>query len=437
MEISIKESSIIKPLKETPKMNLWVSDLDLLVTSGYTPTVYFYKQQPNNKNSNFFEAKVLKDALSELLVHFYPVAGRLGKDENGRIQINCNGDGALFIEAETTSFLDHFGDFTPCSDMINLVPTFDSYSSDSDISSYPIFAAQLTRFGCGSVCIGVCFNHIMADGISAIHFFNSWSDIARGISIIVPPFIDRTVLDDRVPPTPTFSHVEYDPPPTMINNISTQTYNAKPTSTKMFKITLDQLNALKSKPKSGTKYTTYEILTAHIWCCVCKARKLCNDQLIKLYIPTDGRFRLDPPLPLGYLGNVQFITTVLSSAGEIESSQFEHIVEEIRKSLKKMDDMYLRSSLAYLKMQSDLTALRRGPHTFKCPNLDIVSWTRLPIYDADFGWGRPVYMGRAKVVSEGMAYVIHGPNNDNTLSLLICLHADHMDSFQNLFYNFM
>ncbi|XP_065850363.1 shikimate O-hydroxycinnamoyltransferase-like [Euphorbia lathyris] len=147
MKISVKERIMIRPAKETPQRNLWVSDLDLIVSRVHVPTVYFYKHQPN---SNFFEAQVLKDALSEVLVPFYPIAGRLGEDENRRIHINCNGSGALFIEAETTSFLHHFGDFTPCSDMLHLVPAF--HASD-DISSYPLCAVQLTRFKCGSVCI--------------------------------------------------------------------------------------------------------------------------------------------------------------------------------------------------------------------------------------------------------------------------------------------
>ncbi|WCJ30073.1 HXXXD-type acyl-transferase family protein [Euphorbia peplus] len=424
---------MVRPSKETPEMNLWLSDLDLLVTRSHVPTVYFYKPQPNHTNSNFFDAKVLKDALSEVLVHFYPVAGRLGTDDNGRVHINCNGHGALFIEAGTTSFLDRFGDFSPCSDMLNLVPTFDSRD---DISSYPLFAMQLTRFRCGSISIGVSLHHIVMDGVSAIHFINSWSDIARGMSIANPPFIDRTLLNVEVSlPTSTFHHIEYDPPPKM-KHTNTQTHDSKPTCTKVFKITLDQLTSLKSKVKSGIRYSTYNILTAHIWYCVCKARELCKDQTVKLFIPTDGRLRLNPPLPHGYFGNVQFTTTVLSTASEIESSPLEHIVQKIHQSLKKMDDRYLRSALSYLKKLPDLTGVRRGPHTFKCPNLDIVSWTRLPIYEADFGWGRPIYMGRAKVSSEGMVCIVPSPNDDGTLSLIVGLHADHMDSFSKLFYEF-
>ena len=56
---------------------------------------------------------MLKEALSKTLVPFYPMAGRLGSDENGRLDIICNAEGVLLIEAETTSTIDDLGDFVP------------------------------------------------------------------------------------------------------------------------------------------------------------------------------------------------------------------------------------------------------------------------------------------------------------------------------------
>ncbi|GKU87231.1 hypothetical protein SLEP1_g1669 [Rubroshorea leprosula] len=49
--------------------------------------LFFYKP---NGSVDFFQAQVLKEALSNVLVPFYPVAGRLGRDESGRIEIICN-----------------------------------------------------------------------------------------------------------------------------------------------------------------------------------------------------------------------------------------------------------------------------------------------------------------------------------------------------------
>ena len=110
MEIHVKETTIIRPAHETPKHCLKISELDLLVPSIHVPGVYFYRR-PNN-SSDFFEAGLLKEALSKVLVPYYPMAGRLGRAENRKfIDINCNGEGVLSMEAETTSVIDDLGDF--------------------------------------------------------------------------------------------------------------------------------------------------------------------------------------------------------------------------------------------------------------------------------------------------------------------------------------
>ncbi|KAI3811335.1 hypothetical protein L1987_21056 [Smallanthus sonchifolius] len=304
MNINIKQSSLVQPSKPTEQKQLWTSNLDLVVGRIHILTVYFYR--PNGGN-NFFDPVVMKKALGDVLVSFYPMAGRLSKDQNDRVVINCNGEGVLFVEAESDSTLDDFGEFTPSPELRRLTPTVD-YSGD--ISSYPLFFAQVTHFKCGGVGLGCGVFHTLADGLSSLHFINTWSDMARGLSIAIPPFIDRTLLRERQPPTPAFDHVEYHPPPPM-KPVSQKPESSRKPSTAILKLTLDQLNALKAAAKDGgnTNYSTYEILAAHLWQCACKARGLPDDQLTKLYVATDGRSRLSPQLPPGYLGNVVFTAT--------------------------------------------------------------------------------------------------------------------------------
>lgn len=64
----------------------------------------------------------------------YPVAGRLARDANSRIEINCDGEGVLFIEAEAGSAMGDFVGFKPSDELRQLIPTVDY----SDISSYPL-----------------------------------------------------------------------------------------------------------------------------------------------------------------------------------------------------------------------------------------------------------------------------------------------------------
>lgn len=138
MEIRIKKRTLVCPAQETPKRTLLLSDLDLVVPAAYVFLVYFYRRPKDS--SNFFEAGLLKNALSNALVPFYPLAGRLGKDENGRIQILCNQKGVLFAEAEASCFIDDFGDFSHSTKLLPLVPTVDG---NKDISCHPLLITQV------------------------------------------------------------------------------------------------------------------------------------------------------------------------------------------------------------------------------------------------------------------------------------------------------
>ena len=140
MIVNVKESTMVRPAEETPRRSLWNSSVDFIIPMFHMPSVYFYR--PTGA-TNFFDTQVMKEALSKALVPFYPVAGRLKRDEDGRTEIDCNGEGVLFVEAETTSVIDDFGDFAPTLELRQLIPTVD-YSGGID--TYPLLVLQVMVF---------------------------------------------------------------------------------------------------------------------------------------------------------------------------------------------------------------------------------------------------------------------------------------------------
>ncbi|KAL0903503.1 hypothetical protein M5K25_027889 [Dendrobium thyrsiflorum] len=430
MIINVRETAMVKPGAETPRRRIWNSNLDLVVPRFHTPSVYFYRR-PEVEGDGFFDAQKLKEALAKTLVAFYPMAGRLAKDEDGRVEIDCNAEGVLLVFAETNSTVDDFGDFAPTMEMKRLIPMVE-YTDD--ISAFALLVLQITYFKCGGASLGVGMQHHVADGYSGTHFVNSWSDVARGLGISLPPFIDRTLLRPRNPPTPTFPHIEYHPPPSMSTPTPTPTPTPSSTAVNIFHVSRTHLNLLKSKTpttNSTPRFSSYSLLAAHVWRCACAARALPPNQLSKLYIATDGRKRLQPPLPDGYFGNVIFTATPLATAGEMADA-----AGIIQAALGRMDPEYLRSALDYLEVQPDLTALVRGAHTFRCPNIGITSWVSLPIHEADFGWGKPIFMGPGGIAYEGLSFVLPSPAGDGSLKVAISLQAEHMARFKDLFYQF-
>ncbi|KAM1038563.1 hypothetical protein FF1_033229 [Malus domestica] len=145
MKVSVRDSTMVKPVEEMPQAHRE------------------HRGCPTWTWSNFFDPAVLKHALSKALVLFYPLVGRL-KQNGGRLEIDCNAEGVLFVVAETTSVdLDYLGDFAPTDEFNNLIPSVDS---SVGLSSYPLLVLQVTHFKCGGVAVGVGVPHCVADGVS-------------------------------------------------------------------------------------------------------------------------------------------------------------------------------------------------------------------------------------------------------------------------------
>ncbi|CAK9863300.1 unnamed protein product [Sphagnum jensenii] len=150
-----------------------------------------------------------------MLVPFYPIARRLKKEDDSRVEIDYNAAGILLVEAEAgVRELSDIGEFAPDPRFQQVVPQI-NYSCD--ITSYPLLVLQVTFFKCGGVLLGVGMQHHISDGTSGIHFINLWSDMVRGIPIGVPPCINYNLLKARSPPVPKIHHIEYQAPPRLIS----------------------------------------------------------------------------------------------------------------------------------------------------------------------------------------------------------------------------
>lgn len=146
----------------------------------------------------------------------------------------------------------------------------------------------------------------MAIGMSSLHFINSWSDLCRGTQISLMPFIDHSLLRACDPPTPSFQHVEYQPPPAMSSTPHPLAPKSVPPSPAVgiFKLNLADLTRLCSQLPAGEcalRFSTHVTLAAHVWRCVSLADSLPHEQPTKLFCATDGRHRFQMVTSAMYL----------------------------------------------------------------------------------------------------------------------------------------
>ena len=190
---------MVTPSEETPRRGLWLSPLDLLLANrGHTPTVYFYRSDSSAAVDHFFDVARLKAAMARALVAFYPLSGRFGVGVHGRAEIDCAGQGALFVVARSGLSVDDFSSFRPSPELRRLfVPRVE------DVSPPVMCAVQVTFLKGGGVALGTALHHIAADAISAFHFLQTWSAFSRdpaAAAALELPVHDRTLLRARAPP---------------------------------------------------------------------------------------------------------------------------------------------------------------------------------------------------------------------------------------------
>ncbi|KAL1217521.1 Shikimate O-hydroxycinnamoyltransferase [Cardamine amara subsp. amara] len=430
MKIRVKQATIVKPAEKTPTHTLWLSNLDLIQVRFHMGTLYFYNPC---SSSNLPNTQSLIEALSKVLVLFYPAAGRLQKDKNGRLEVQCNGEGVLFVEAETDSTVQDIGLLTQSLDLSQLVPTID-YSGD--ISSFPLLLFQVTYFKCGTICLGSSIHHTFGEAASLGYIMQAWSQTIQGLPVKITPFFDRTILRARDPPSPLFAHTEYQPPPFHNPPAKSLVYRANLESDSAIaslKLTRLQLKALRAKAEiAGSKFSTYEILVAHIWRCACFANEdLTDEHLTRLHIIIDGRSRLQPILPQGYIGNTLFHARPISLLSDFRRESFSKTAERLHEEIKKMDNEYLRSAIDYLERHHDIDQLvpGEGNPIFSCAaNFCIVGLTKQTAYGMDFGWGK-AFTKRPSHLNEGKGYVTgSSEEEEGSLIVTMCLKKTQLES---------
>lgn len=182
----------IKPSTSTPKhlRHYQLSHFDQTIHPVFLPAIYFYSkeaQTQSNFNSREQLCHRIKESLSEALTLYYPLAGRLLKHKR---HVDCNDDGAHYVEAEASCQLSDVLRNPEANDLKRFIP-FDIY----DVVGGLNLVVQVTFFDCGGMAIGVAVNHKIADALSLFIFVNTWSAIACGQAhLIRPPLLCASKL---------------------------------------------------------------------------------------------------------------------------------------------------------------------------------------------------------------------------------------------------
>ncbi|KAI8011868.1 Omega-hydroxypalmitate O-feruloyl transferase [Camellia lanceoleosa] len=268
-------------------------------------------------------------------------------------------------------------------------------------------------------------NHCMTDGISAMEFVHSWAETARSKTLTLPPFIDRTILRSREPPSIKYPHKEFQEI-TDTSNMSTL-YQEDQLVYNSFQFNQEKIARLKKTAiEDGIikNCTTFTVLTALVWRARTKALKMKPNQQSKLLFAVDGRSKFNPPLPKGYFGNGIVLTCCICNASELIEKPLSFVAEHVQNAIKMVTEGFIRSSIDYFEVTRARPSLTA--------TLLVTSWTRLDFDTTDFGWGEAVQSGCVNLPEKEVALLLCNGRDRKITTLLLGLPITAMKTFQEL-----
>ncbi|XP_057788691.1 uncharacterized acetyltransferase At3g50280-like [Salvia miltiorrhiza] len=375
---------------------------------------------------------LLKRSLSHSLTHFPPLAGRLTTDAAGYVYIHCNDEGVDFIHANASHI--HVIDLLGSADGDVPEAVKSCFAFDHAVSHTghfrPLLAVQVTELADG-VFIACSFNHAVADGTSFWNFFNTFAELSRsGVKRISrsPDFSRDSVLISsavlRLPeggPKVTFSG---DAPirerifrfsresilklKARVNNGNMMITNGAVNVAELMGKHANDTLMCKQKPitplswlrnavtgnhtnptaaAAKAEISSFQSLSALLWRGITRSRRLPAGETTTFRMAVNCRHRLEPELEPLYFGNaIQSVPTSALAGDVVAGENLRWCAEQLNRTVAAHGDAAAR------KYVEDW---EREPRCFPLGNpggtmVMMGSSPRFPMYDNDFGWGRPV-----------------------------------------------
>lgn len=460
----------------TGNLKLSVSDLPMLSCHYIQKGCLFTK--PSIPFHNLIP--LLKTALSQTLSIFPPLAGRFTTDSDGYVYLTCNDAGVDFIHAIATEL-----------NISNLLSTTDVHESFKEFFTFdrkvsftghfsPILAVQVTELADGFF-IGCSVNHAVTDGTSFWNFFNTFAQVCRGANKCLrnsPSFHrDSVLISDAVlrlskeGPAVTFNadapirerifsfsreaiqklkaranNKRWPETNNSVesmqkhmndhynnNNSNNQKENGKVATLieNWFKTNANpkQQTVIVTETETETvEISSFQSICALLWRAVTRARKFPASKTTTFRMAVNCRHRLEPKLEAFYFGNAIQSVPTYASAGDVMSKDLRWCAEQLNKNVKVHDNVMVRK---YIEDWEN------NPRCFPLGNPDGSSITmgsspRFPMYDNDFGWGKPLAVRSGKANKfDGKISAFPGRDGSGTVDLEVVLAPETMAGLES------
>lgn len=377
-KVELISTETVKPSSPTPDhlRHYQLSFLDQISPPIFMPLLFFYEKPHEDKDAIFNH---LKKSLSDTLTGFYPLAGRIKEN----LFIECNDGGIPYVQAKVNCELSKVMEEPNPGQHNKLLPF--KLDELNDL----LLAVQVNLFDCGGIAVAICISHKVGDALSYFMLVNSWAATGRGDTDIKWPRFDSAQLF----------------PPKNISGFEPSTGITKEeVVTKRFVFSASSIAELRDKysekanAENPTRPTRVEALSAFIWTRFMESTQSNADLQKKLYTilhAVNLRTRTDPPLPEYSFGNISRIA--ITAPRMEKGEECYKLIDQMRDAIRNVDVDYVKQ---LAESEEHLSFLKEAAAIFNQGGWIAFSFTslcRFPLYEADFGWGKPIWVGSARL----------------------------------------
>lgn len=424
--VQVKEIDFIFPSDPTPTQILHLSALDSQLFLRFT-IEYLFIYRPRHGLDKSTTTAHIKGALSRALVPYYPLAGRVrARPDGSGLEVVCEAQGAVFIEAVSSD--DVVSDFEMAPRYVTQRRKLLSLQVEDVLMGDPPLVVQLTWLADGAAALGVGFSHCICDGVGSAEFLNSFAELARLTDFKPKPIWDRHLFDS----SPYYAayvnsgaHPEFNRVPDLCGFDSRFSQERlTPTSLTFDKMSLNDLKKLaKSTSRLGESlYTSFEVLSAHIWRSWAKALNLPSNQLLKLLFSINIRNRVEPSLPSGFYGNAIVLGCVQTSVKNLTETSLGYVAELVRRAKERVDDKYVREVVESVSQS--------GASPDSVGVLIMSQWSRVGLHKVDFGIGPPIHV--EPICSDRYCILLPVQDRTDAVKVMVAVPTYGVDKYLSL-----
>jgi shikimate O-hydroxycinnamoyltransferase len=361
---------------------------------------------------HFFAARLDADALraglARTLASFPALTGRVVADGEGGHRVAWDAAGAVsFVVVERDEPMPRpdvtCGAKAYLGELVDTIPAW-----RLALAGAPLFRARLTRYRDGSV-LGVSLSHALADMHGYCLLMMHWAAQTRGAPA-AEPCHERERVDALAQGAPGAAYGAADAAVAehfvqlsragRVRNLARFARGALDSRTVTRRLARAELDALKQEAAvDHPRASTHDALAAHLWRTIGGLRALDTAHPNLLTSIVDLRRLPHAGLPESYFGNATLAVPAALPQRDVRVAPAGQRTRAVRAASERLDRERLSTVVAFL-------AERRRARAFAtlfprmgifADDLWINNWSGFPVYELDFGAGRPFWFDLPRV----------------------------------------